>query len=51
MNVIQITTICISLAAMVLNLANMARTHRTLRDAEARAKELEQQIASAKWDV
>lgn len=51
MNAIQITTICISIAALVLNIVNTARTRKRCKEAEAKVEELKRQIANAEWDV
>ena len=51
MNAIQITTICISIAALALNLVNLARKRKRCKEAEAKVEELKRQIANAEWDI
>lgn len=51
MNAIQITTICISIAALVLNFVNLARTRKRCKEAEAKVEELERHIANEEWDI
>lgn len=50
MNEIQITAICISVAATALNIVNMAMARMRYKELEAKDKELERQIKNARWD-